>query len=110
MMAALKALFFFNLVAVSIGGIFPDNPVTAQQGAYKDEIRCHGDCSSGTVTYDSLTTDISTDNSMLDIHTGVYTVTTPGLYMVSLSATINWGSLSMYVDGSSYGTEQSRME
>ena len=94
-MAALKALFFFNVVAVAmtfddhlIGGIFPDNPVTAQQGAYKDEIRCHGDCISETVTYDSLTTDISTDNSMLDIHTGVYTVTTAGLYMVSWSASV----------------------
>merc|ERR1719391_1921351 len=84
---------------VSSGSVF-DTQV--QQAGYRDRLFCEGSCNSQTVSYDSLSTDLSSDGSSLDTASGVYKVVTGGLYMISWSASIHNGILKFYVDGKEY--------
>jgi len=58
----------------------------------------------GTITYDSLTTDLTNDDSTLDRSTGIYTIHTAGLYSVTWSAYVGMDSgdqaiIYLYEDG-----------
>jgi len=58
----------------------------------------------GTITYDSLITDLTTDDSTLDLSTGTYTIHTAGLYSVTWSASVGMDSgeraiIDLYEDG-----------
>merc|ERR1719391_373169 len=86
---------------VSSGSVC-DTQSKVQQAGYRDRLFCEGDCNSQTVSYDSLSTDLSSDGSSLDTASGVYKVVTGGLYMISWSASIHNGILKFYVDGKEY--------
>ena len=52
---------------------------------------------SGSISYDRLYTNITSDNSKLDINTGKYQAKTQGIYTVTWSATLQNGQLDLYL-------------
>ena len=87
------------LSSLSLSGVVR-NRETVEQCGVQDRIEgSWQEPARGTVTYDSITTDISSDNSKLNATTGLYTAMTSGLYQATWTAdTISSGVSSTSLD------------